>query len=367
MQAWGEVKTRIIQNEPELEPSAEVEAAAPIADERQTWLRRACFLVAVVGYIVIGVIHPAEIEVGDETTLYIAIHLVQPFFILLLAWGTWLLVKDLPGRAAQVARVAIVPYAIAYSMFDAIAGVALGGVVRLANDASAADGVVVQRLLDTGTDYVGIALFIASDLSWFVMALAAAIAVKPIGGRGPIAADGDRRRDLRHRPSVADRPDRDRALRPRNRLARGQARARPSPRSSAHPCSMNEKEVPLLTAPRKHHLAARMARWSAHHRKIAIFGWLASVTVLFVLGNFVLTQKMIVFETSGPGESGRADTILYEDFEQPGSESVLVQNPKLLASNPEFRQRCRTSSTASGAWMRSRRSSRRSTPPRAPV
>jgi hypothetical protein len=84
-----------------------------------------------------------------------------------------------------VARIAIVPYAIAYSMFDAIAGVALGGIVRLANDASAADGAVVQRLMDSGTDYVGVVLFVASDLSWFVMALAAAIAVKPIGGRGP--------------------------------------------------------------------------------------------------------------------------------------------------------------------------------------
>ena len=179
------MKTRIIQNDPEPEPSVEIGPAAPAADEREAWLRRACFLVAVVGYLIIGVIHPAEIEVGDETTLYIAIHLVQPFFILLLAWGVWLLVKDLPGRAAQVARVAIVPYAIAYSMFDAIAGVALGGIVRQANDASAADGAVVQRLMDTGTDYVGVVLFVASDLSWFVMALAAAIAVKPIGGRGP--------------------------------------------------------------------------------------------------------------------------------------------------------------------------------------
>jgi hypothetical protein len=177
------MKTRIIQNEPE--PSVETEAAAPVGDEREAWLRRACFLVAVVGYIIIGAIHPAEIEVGDDTTLYIGIHLVQPFFILFLAWGTWLLVKDLPGRAAQVARIAIVPYAIAYSMFDAIAGVALGGIVRLANDASAADGAVVQRLMDTATDYVGVVLFVASDLSWFVMALAAAIAVKPIGGRGP--------------------------------------------------------------------------------------------------------------------------------------------------------------------------------------
>lgn len=179
------MKTRIIQNEPQPEPAAEIETAAPVADERETWLRRGFFAVAVVGYFILGLIHPAEIEVGDATTLYIGLHLVQPVFILLLAWGTWLLVKDLPGRAAQVARVAIVPYAIAYSMFDAIAGVALGGIVRQANDASAADGAVVQRLMDTGTDYVGMVLFVASDLSWFVMALAAAIAVKPIGGRGP--------------------------------------------------------------------------------------------------------------------------------------------------------------------------------------
>ena len=179
------MKTRIIQTEPEPEPAAEIETAAPVADERETWLRRGFFAVAVVGYFILGLIHPAEIEVGDATTLYIGLHLVQPVFILLLAWGTWLLVKDLPGRAAQVARVAIVPYAIAYSMFDAIAGVALGGIVRWANDASAADGAVVQRLMDSGTDYVGMALFVASDLSWFVMALAAAIAVKPIGGRGP--------------------------------------------------------------------------------------------------------------------------------------------------------------------------------------
>lgn len=179
------MKTRIIQNEPEPEPGAAIEMPAPVADERETWLRRSFFAVAVVGYFILGLIHPAEIEVGDATTLYIGLHLVQPVFILLLAWGTWLLVKDLPGRAAQIARIAIVPYAIAYSMFDAIAGVALGGIVRLANNASAADGAVVQRLMDSGTDYVGMVLFVASDLSWFVMALAAAIAVKPIGGRGP--------------------------------------------------------------------------------------------------------------------------------------------------------------------------------------
>jgi len=180
------VKTRIIQEEPEVDVPAASSAEVPSADRRTTWLRRGFLATGVVGYFILGVVHPADIEVGDATTLYLGIHLVQPFLILLLAWGIWLLVEDLPGRAAQVARVAIVPYAIAYSMFDAIAGVSLGEIVRLANDASPADGAVVQRLMDdSGTDVVGTSIWIASGLTWFAMALAAAVAVRPIGGRGP--------------------------------------------------------------------------------------------------------------------------------------------------------------------------------------
>jgi uncharacterized membrane protein YccF (DUF307 family) len=183
------MKTRIIQHEPEPEPAAspEAEAAAPPDGEREKWLRRGFIFLAVAGYIVLGAVHPANIEVGDETTLYLALHLVQPLLILLLAWGVWLLVKGLPGRAAEIARIAIVPYAIAYSMLDAIAGVALGQAVREANDMSPADAAAVQRLLDggSGQDYIGIAIFIASGLTWFVMALATALAVKQVGGRGP--------------------------------------------------------------------------------------------------------------------------------------------------------------------------------------
>jgi RND superfamily putative drug exporter len=79
-----------------------------------------------------------------------------------------------------------------------------------------------------------------------------------------------------------------------------------------------------------------MGRWSARHRKIAIFGWLAFVVAALVVGGLVGT-KNIVWETAGPGESGRADTILYEDFERPASESVLVESPTLRATDPAFR------------------------------
>jgi uncharacterized membrane protein YdfJ with MMPL/SSD domain len=88
-------------------------------------------------------------------------------------------------------------------------------------------------------------------------------------------------------------------------------------------------------------LAARMARWSAHHRKKAIFGWLAFAVVLFAIF-FLSPMKKIVSETSGPGESGRAETILYEDFKQPAGESVLVQSRSLTADAPEFKAAVRS-------------------------
>jgi uncharacterized membrane protein YdfJ with MMPL/SSD domain len=82
-------------------------------------------------------------------------------------------------------------------------------------------------------------------------------------------------------------------------------------------------------------IAGRMARWSAHHRKKAIFGWLAITIALFAV-SIVSPMKQIVYETSGPGESGRADTILYEDFRQPAGESVLIQSSSLKATDPAF-------------------------------
>jgi uncharacterized membrane protein YdfJ with MMPL/SSD domain len=89
-------------------------------------------------------------------------------------------------------------------------------------------------------------------------------------------------------------------------------------------------------APAGHpNIAARMARWSAHHRKKAIFGWLALAIALFAF-SIAVPVNQIVFETSGPGESGRADTILYEEFRQPGGEAVLIQSESLTANHPQF-------------------------------
>jgi RND superfamily putative drug exporter len=85
----------------------------------------------------------------------------------------------------------------------------------------------------------------------------------------------------------------------------------------------------------QHNLAARMARWSGRHRMVAIPGWLGLMAALFAF-SLVSPMNMIVYETSGPGESGRADKILYEDFERPAEESVLVQSTRFTAQSPQF-------------------------------
>ena len=78
-----------------------------------------------------------------------------------------------------------------------------------------------------------------------------------------------------------------------------------------------------------------MGRWSAQHRKTAIFGWLAFVFVAFALGILSGTKK-IDPATSGVGESGRVDRILDAGFKQPAAESVLVQSDALSVRDPAF-------------------------------
>ncbi|MDQ3778618.1 MAG: MMPL family transporter, partial [Actinomycetota bacterium] len=83
-------------------------------------------------------------------------------------------------------------------------------------------------------------------------------------------------------------------------------------------------------------IAARMGRWSAQHRKIAIFGWLGCVVAAFVIGNAIGTKELRSAEL-GVGESGRMMKLLDNDFPEPAGERVLVQSSTLNARNPEFK------------------------------
>ncbi len=93
-------------------------------------------------------------------------------------------------------------------------------------------------------------------------------------------------------------------------------------------------------SPLKHstNVAARMGRWSARHRKTAIFGWLAFVIAAFVVGGMV-GMKTIDRNDRNVGEARTADHIIRDagfDLDAQG-EYVLVQSKSTTADDPAFR------------------------------
>ncbi len=83
-------------------------------------------------------------------------------------------------------------------------------------------------------------------------------------------------------------------------------------------------------------IAARAGRWSAGHRKLAIWGWLAFVVVAFVVGGSV-GLKTLDNNHNGVGESGRASETLASAFPDNASETVLIQSATQTADSPVFR------------------------------
>jgi len=85
-------------------------------------------------------------------------------------------------------------------------------------------------------------------------------------------------------------------------------------------------------------IAARMGRWSARHRKTAIFGWLAFVIAAFAVGIAVPMQT--IDETDfNVGEARKGDHIIRDGgfkLEEQG-EFVLVQSNDKTVDDEAFR------------------------------
>src|ERR687891_964982 len=84
-------------------------------------------------------------------------------------------------------------------------------------------------------------------------------------------------------------------------------------------------------------LTPRLGRWSARHRKTAIFGWLAFVVAAVAVGATLGTQRLDP-DTVGAGESQRAQEIIEAGaFADSADESVFVASESLTAAEQEFR------------------------------
>jgi len=84
-------------------------------------------------------------------------------------------------------------------------------------------------------------------------------------------------------------------------------------------------------------IAARAGRWSAAHRKKAIFGWLALVIIALFAGSSVGLHEPAPAKQYD-GESRQAEQILADaGYREPAGEMVLVQSKTKNASDPAFR------------------------------
>jgi uncharacterized membrane protein YdfJ with MMPL/SSD domain len=84
-------------------------------------------------------------------------------------------------------------------------------------------------------------------------------------------------------------------------------------------------------------IAARAGRWSARHRKTAIFGWLAFVAIALVAGMATGTKSPT--DAQGyDGEARKAETVLADaGFSDAAGEVVLVQSKTATIKDPAFR------------------------------
>jgi uncharacterized membrane protein YdfJ with MMPL/SSD domain len=85
-------------------------------------------------------------------------------------------------------------------------------------------------------------------------------------------------------------------------------------------------------------VAAVAGRWSARHRPVAIWGWLAFVLVAFMIGGAVGQRYLSVAEM-GNGDSGRALRAYDKaDFPKASQEQVLVQGRRgVRVTDPAFK------------------------------
>jgi hypothetical protein len=134
-------------------------------------------------------------EVAANLTPWLAIHYAGIVFFPLMALVVWLLIRDISGRAATIARIALPVYAVFYTVWEAIFGVGIGLLASSGRDLSGAER---QGLVEATNDILASPIFgepglfvSVGSLAWWTAIAAAIMALKQAGvGRLPLVLLG---------------------------------------------------------------------------------------------------------------------------------------------------------------------------------
>lgn len=121
----------------------------------------------------------------DQVVTYQIVHVGTLIFIGLMGVALYMLVRDLPGKAATISRLAIGPFVLLYGAWESVIGLATGALVQHANDAPAGERAAVSDAIQSlqGNVIVGessVAGF-GGALAWVVAVIAAAVAIRRAG------------------------------------------------------------------------------------------------------------------------------------------------------------------------------------------
>jgi len=119
----------------------------------------------------------------DEVTQWLVVPCLTLIFIGLMGAALYLLVRDLPGTAAKISRIAVGPFVLFYGAGEAILGIAVGVLVQYANAESPAErGAAVDAAQLLWDNFLtGDVLLFLGAVAWGVAALAAAVAYHRVG------------------------------------------------------------------------------------------------------------------------------------------------------------------------------------------
>jgi hypothetical protein len=123
--------------------------------------------------------------VADNVTPWLMVHLAGAVLFPAMALVIWLLIRDIPGRAAAVARIALPIYAISYVVFEAVMGIAAGVLAHAGNDFEGAQRQGLAEAINTipTSPIVGESGVFSSvgSVAWWIAISAAIMALKSVG------------------------------------------------------------------------------------------------------------------------------------------------------------------------------------------
>jgi hypothetical protein len=124
-------------------------------------------------------------DLRGDVVAYQVVHAGTLVFIGLIGLALYLLVRDVPGRAATISRIAVGPFVVFYAAYESVIGLAIGALVQHGNDAPVSQRPAVADAIQSLGDNVivgdpGVVAMVGS-LAWIVAVVAAAIAFRGVG------------------------------------------------------------------------------------------------------------------------------------------------------------------------------------------